>query len=124
MVFCFFRLFSEFCNYFLIYLMSVAFFIEVILRQRNKIALFFDIQLQFISDIADKLFPANETGGDGQPGAGKQRSAAGFDIINVISNKQFYITVKYEAIPDIVFLYWLINNYVFYELIMRIELPR
>ncbi|KFF78530.1 hypothetical protein IY40_13510, partial [Serratia marcescens] len=63
---------------------------------------------------------ANEAGGDGQSGAGKQRSAAGFDIINVISNKQFYITVKHEAIPDIVFLYWLINNYVFYELIMLI----
>ncbi|EOY5053922.1 hypothetical protein ACP3A4_004659 [Serratia marcescens] len=124
MIFSFFRLLSEFCNYFLIYLMPVAFFIEMILSQRNKVTFFFDIQPQFISDITDKLFPADETGGYGQPGAGKQRGAASFDIINVITNKQFYITVKHEAIPDIFILYWLINNYVFYELILLMELSR
>lgn len=71
MIFSFFRLLSEFCNYFLIYLMPVAFFIEMILSQRNKVAFFFYIQPQFISDITDKLFSADETGGYGQPGTGK-----------------------------------------------------
>ncbi|MEX0631462.1 hypothetical protein M8494_02625 [Serratia ureilytica] len=73
----------------------------MILSQRNKVAFFFYIQPQFISDITDKLFPADKAGGYGQPGAGKQRGAAGFDIINVITNKQFYIVLALGN-PDIV----------------------